>query len=113
MQNSSFFDKVLMPKQLLGSQHPNHRCHSKKHMLNIKYNSKWILEQKQTPVGICLVAGSGFDTPSGHIPLTSGLPSSWRYWTGVSPNPDFADFNTKLVFSTYFRTCDSIEPEEL
>jgi hypothetical protein len=31
----------------------------------------------------------------------------------VSPNPEFADFSKKLVFLTYFRTCDSIEPEEL
>jgi hypothetical protein len=54
-----------------------------------------------------LVAGVRFER------TTSGLPSTWRCWTGVSPNPEFADFNTKLVFSTYFRTCDSIEPEEL
>jgi hypothetical protein len=64
-------------------------------------------KQKDTLSGVLGVAGSGFE------PLTSGLPNTWRCWTGVSPNPDFADFYTKLVFSTYFRTCDSIEPEEL
>jgi hypothetical protein len=31
----------------------------------------------------------------------------------MSSNPDSANFHTKLVFLTCFRTCDGNEPEEL